>query len=398
MTNWPDALRLVWQCVVLGLSRHFWALMATTRANQLLQLWERHQSVRRSLKSVPKRLLDSPLSRWVLPTDRGVPIELARRSVASLLGEDFDDIVAAPGIGVAKLTTLIDLMERVGQGEPEGAKIATEWRTATGLPGKSHGSVIQSDRQWMDDVATIHSFGLEVVPLGRLAAALSELPRTMWCTPLGQFTKLSYAGLQSVPYFGKRRIETIVRVVSDTARLARAAGAGGVGGINWHAHAIQTVESWIREQFAQGATIEQPTEEELRNGFLAPFLKQMELDLGSRAVAILEHQFATFFAELSPNVSRKPRVPAAVAALSRPRLHQIKEDVRYAALVRWPDGGGLLASLADAVARRPGDGVTPRMLQALSELLYHETAAPLVRIAAFTAAESVPPSSRGLGG
>jgi hypothetical protein len=369
--------------------------MTTTRANQLLHLWERHQNIRRALKSAPKRLLDQPLTRWIRATDRGIPSELARRPVGSLLEENFDDLVAAPGIGVAKLTMLLSLMERVKEGEPAAVESATDWRRATNVPAATRSGGISAAQQWADDVKAIHAFGLENLPLGRLAASLAELPRTMWGTPLGQFTSLSFDALQAMPYFGKRRVEAVVRIVADAARLARAAGSGGIGGINWHAHAIQTADAWIREQFALPATSEQPTSEEVRRGFVAPLLTQIEADIGARAVAVMEYQFAVFAAETASAGVRKPRPTAEVAALSRPRLHQIKEDVRHACYVRWPDGGGLLASLAEAAARRPGDGSGARLLQALGELLFVEAATPIVRIAPFSTPQASARSARG---
>jgi hypothetical protein len=363
--------------------------MSTTRANQLLGLWETHQALGRSLKGAPKRHLESPLSLWANNSDRGIPVDLVRKNVSELLELSFDELIDAPGVGVTKLTKLMELLGRVRNGEPHAVG---EWSPATTRwnPAAAPRAADSPAAQWSADVQTLRQSGLESLPLGRLAESLLELPRTLWRAPLGQFTSLSFDALQALPYFGARRVRTLVRIVGDAARLARAAGSNAM---TWQTRSIQAAEAWIKGQFSQPSTDAAPSVGDVRSGLVEFLSTQLEIDLGRPILAVLEH----LVAQASAAAGRRRKVAAGVAALSRPRLHQMKEDIRHVLEIRWPEGAGLMEALAKSVARRPGGEGCGRFLLAVVESVFVQHAPAGVRLAEIrtNAASATPGAAAG---
>jgi hypothetical protein len=63
--------------------------------------------------------LDKPLSYWVLPTDRRLPIPFLDRSLRSICSEPFDNLLATPGVGHKKILGFFDLLKRASGPLPD---------------------------------------------------------------------------------------------------------------------------------------------------------------------------------------------------------------------------------------------------------------------------------------
>lgn len=337
----------------------------SSRATALLSLWERHQSLRRALRQTARNRLEMPLSYWVWSEDRGVPLPLVRRTVGDLLEAEFDSLTRVPGVGVTKLAKLMDLLERVRAGDPQTAE-ATAARAAL----RTHSAPPEAKRraaQWAVDCRTILEAGLADRTLGLLVDSLGRLSRSLWDAPLGQFMQQTYDSLQSIPYFGKRRVETVVGLVNQTAERARAA-TRDLTIVDWHPSRIQAMETWLRDQLDLPVSARRPPLDELRQGLVSPLIEQLEIDLGPRAATIAGYDWSLTVHRLQPvRASRRPRAPAEIAAISRPRLFQLREELRRACAVRWPHGERLLAELAGSLSRRRGNEPAPEAVKTLMQ-------------------------------
>lgn len=303
--------------------------MATSRAVRLLELWERHTLLCQSLTTPAMRpFAESPLSRWVRSDDRGIPADLAKRTVGSLLRSDFDELIETPGVGVTKLAKLMELLERVG--DPPAIEKSSRSHGKNGVKATTT-EPATPDEQWKADVDAIRLAGVEGLPLGRLAPSLDELPRNLWLTPLSRFISLSYGELHSIPYFGTRRIAAVSEIVAQVARQARALRLSDRS-TNRPAPALMQVEERL-------TSAEPLTREAILREILSPLFAQLAVDLGPRAVAV-----ACLAVGLDAATAKDIAGIESIETLSvsRPRTHQIREDIRLALQVRWPGGDKLL--------------------------------------------------------
>lgn len=317
-----------------------------------------HHRLQRSLQAAPRRMLDTTLSHWVEASDRGLPHDLIRKSVGELLEADFDALAAAPGVGVAKLTKLMEVLDRVRTTEPHAAHDPTAV-AARGRPAATLRDPTSPNSQWTADCQTVKKSRLETLPLGRLAPSLADLPRTLWSVPLGRFTSLSFEELQGLPYFGTRRAQLVAQLVHNAAEMSHAAELNGAVVVR-QTISMQAVESWINAQLARSRKTISPTPAELSADLITPIATQLKKDLGELAAAVFE---STLVSRKRTGRRKSNPITESVATLSRPRLHQIKEDIRHALAVRRPDLGGLLDSLAAGLSQR-GNGEVAALLVA----------------------------------
>lgn len=331
--------------------------MTASRSVQLLGLWERHNKLCQSLATPAVRpFAETMLSRWVRPDDRGIPAELVKRTVGSLIRADFNELIEIPGVGVTKLAKLMELLERVGSTAlPNGREERGEkaWLPATS------GDENSPDSLWSNDVHTIRNADVEDLPLGRMAPTLDELPRNLWLTSLSRFLVLSYDELHSIPYFGVRRISAVREVVSVVARRVRET-APGEGKRVWLVPLIQQAEAGLDR-------LDALTPDQRRHEILIPLFTQIGIDLGSRAVEVagvlLGHEAVSAGKILG--IGRSDSV-----AISRPRMHQIREDIRLVFQVRWPEGGRRLEAGLDRIAGTGNGRDTCSFLDDLCNVLY----------------------------
>jgi len=319
--------------------------MQSSRANQLLQLWEKHVQIGRRLKkSLEPRQLAVPLTRWLRPADRGLPTDLLKWNVESLLDAEFDELISAPGVGLTKISKLIELLDRV---DATPAEVPLIEPASSATIGQSAMAL-----QWSSAVADIRSAGWSGLPLGRMARSLQELPRNLWATPLSRLLSLEFHELRTIPYLGMRRIGGIFAVVNALADEARAAVASraeaDAAATDSHASAVVVarlvaVQHSLRNSESFGLSTELT---EFTEAVVGPIAEQIQIDLGVVAVDVLRE-----------SLGDSARSPAAecgndrIARLSRTRIHQIREDIRLAMQIRWPRGGEHLQSAIDAAAR-----------------------------------------------
>src|SRR5580692_6337334 len=74
------------------------------------------QTLRRALLNDgnPERL-ERPLAYWALPNDRRLPLAFLGRPLRILLQTPFEELVATPGIGRKKISTLMKLLGRAAR-------------------------------------------------------------------------------------------------------------------------------------------------------------------------------------------------------------------------------------------------------------------------------------------
>jgi hypothetical protein len=268
---------------------------------------------------------DATLSRWVRPEDRGIPADLVKRSVGCLLRTDFSELLDAPGVGVTKLTKLIELLERVGAAAPPADRHSNH----NGIvPFKRRPSAeLAPAVQWANDTELVRNGDLIDLPLGRMAPSLDELPRNLWMTPLARFISLSFDELHGIPYFGTRRITVVREIVAEVARQSERRTSAD-DRQKWHAPHIRQAA----ERLSTAKTI---TRNAVLHDVIKPLLLQLAVDLGPRAV-VAASNIIGFDSLTAKDIAGIEAFQ--IDAISRPRLHQIREDIRLVFQVRWPKG------------------------------------------------------------
>lgn len=287
---------------------------------------------------------DIPLLRWVQPEDRGVPFALVRQPVGTLLNSSFEQLADTPGVGLRKLAMLIELLERVRESSCDGSTLAMNSNRHPTMTSKQKTSSLSKRSQWLKDVAAIRRAGLEDVPLGRLAPSLIAIPRSLWETPLSRFTALEYESLFSIPYFGPRRIESVISIVGDTAHIAgQARGSDPLDELVLTPQ-IQKAQCYLGSWIQSGKKL---IYEAVVRELVGTLMEQLAVDNGRRAVVVachllnvpLEREYATNGIDV-----------CGIEEMSRPRISQIKNDIYEIFKIRWPQRKDLLdAAIAKAI-------------------------------------------------
>src|SRR5262245_38647472 len=65
-----------------------------------------------------------PLAYWALPDDRRLPLAFMGHTIEQLLETQFEDLLATPGVGQKKISSLVGLLERVLVEDPDEVRPA----------------------------------------------------------------------------------------------------------------------------------------------------------------------------------------------------------------------------------------------------------------------------------
>ncbi len=322
------------------------------------------------------RHLDKPLAYWALPTDRRLPLALLGRKLRDLLQTSFGEISATPGIGQKKISSLITLLSRAAETDPDDIplEMVRPGSNGNGNSGtRRHADAFAgfdptevSEVVWNQWQETVLKHNLADERLGRLAPTLKPMTRVIWNARLGDYTGHSLAEIRTMKTHGEKRVRAILEVFHGIDQMIAGMGASE--------HLVVRLTPRLIDQAEQATnrmlqTPGIPEAEEIYRDVIEPLLEQLRIDASEQIVTLAEKRLG-----LSGPITSVRQV-ARNLGLTRARVYQLLNEVNDIMTVRWPTGRRLLYELRDKFLRdAPEEDESPALEQvhAALELVYPE--------------------------
>lgn len=292
------------------------------------------------------------LAHWALPTDRRLPLAFMGRRLNDVLSADFNELANTPGIGEKKLRTLIVLLERAAttpsealprpiceQQDAASPDISPETEQEPREPVDADSVNELSWRRWQMAVV---QHELSEATFGQFAPSLRDMTRSLWTTPLGQYTELSLTELREKKSHGEKRVRAILNVFGHLYGIVRAMHPPEHLAVRIMPRRIDAVEQWVGEIMQTPGL---PSREAIEAGLIMPLIEQIRVDAVDTVIQLAERRLG-LKGEI-PSV----RQLARDAALTRARVYQLLNDVNDIMTVRWPRGRHQVYELRDKFQR-----------------------------------------------
>ncbi|QDT70410.1 hypothetical protein MalM25_33580 [Planctomycetes bacterium MalM25] len=323
-----------------------------------------YERLRRALISGPDDgRLDQPLSYWVRPTDRRLPIAFLDRPIRELIEEPLGQLMSTQGVGQKKILGFFDLLRRVIKAESPHTPFGMTTETLTTDPAARRGVGVAtadvSEAVWSEWCEAIVRAGFDQHPLGRVAPSLQPLPTVIWNKPLGEYTALSLSEIRSLKTHGEKRVGAILEVFGAVYEAVSTAALHEDLQLDLTARFVPRVSRWVQQHAPRPHRLSWAG---VADQVAQPLVEQIEIDRGV-SVASLVSQRLGLEGE-TPSV----KAQAERMQVTRARVYQLLEDCAGVLNVRWPEGRWLLEPLA----ARPGetDPEAMGLIHALRSLFY----------------------------
>ncbi len=304
-----------------------------------------YERLRRALVAGPQDgRIDQPLSYWVLPTDRRLPIAFLDRPIRELLEAPLGELMSTPGVGQKKIMGFFDLLRRAIKSEsphapfgmassPSPAEQPTESRGVGVLPEEV------SEAVWSEWCETIVHAGFAHHKLGRIAPSLRPLPTVIWQKPLAEYASLSLAEIRDLKTHGEKRVFAILEAFGAVYEAVSTAVLHPDLQLDLTPRFVPPIARWLLAQ------LDDPTDPLTREAVLAhlarPLVDQVAIDLDETIAELVSERLG--FEGPPPTVKSQ----AARLKVTRARVYQLLEDCSEVMAVRWPEGRWLLGPLAE---------------------------------------------------
>jgi hypothetical protein len=312
-------------------------------SNERYRLVGSYERLRKALLDLPDDgRLDKPLSYWVLPTDRRLPIAFLDESLRHLLDQPLDDLMSTPGVGYKKILGFFDLLKRAGKAGPEapfGLVVPEDNRRKKRRTPSNGGfdALIVSEALWATWCDTVRRHELGCEKLGRLAPSLQTLPTVIWHTTLDEYVDKSLAQIRRLKTHGEKRMNSILEVFCAAHEALSTATLQENIDLVMLPRFVPPATRWILETIAEPAL---PPADEVHRELAQPLLHQTRLDLGDQIADLATSRVS--LDPHAPNVKQQ----ADELGVTRARVYQLLEECAKVMEVRWPEGRWLLAPLA----------------------------------------------------
>lgn len=303
-----------------------------------------YERLRRALLAGPQDgRIDQPLSYWVLPTDRRLPIAFLDRSIRELLEVPLDELMQTPGVGRKKILGFFDLLRRAIKSEsphaPFGMAAASPKATT---PSEARGAGLSptdvSEAIWSGWCEAILRAGFGNHPLGRVAPSLQPLPTVIWKTPLAEYAALSLAEIRALRTHGEKRVHAILEVFGAVYEAVSTAVMDEHLQLDLTPRFVPKVARWIIQTSDDRRLL---TRDEVLDNLARPLVRQIAIDLDESIAELVNERLGLD----GPAPSVKSQ--AARLDVTRARVYQLLEDCADVMAVRWPEGRWLLVPLVE---------------------------------------------------
>jgi hypothetical protein len=298
-----------------------------------------------------KGRLDHPLAFWARSNDRRLPLAFMGSTVRELLATPFDDLIETPGVGPKKISSLMTLLSRVAEEQPDNTDEATQQghdspSTTNGAAEPDFSDLSDdpfdassvSESVWAQWRRCVQQHGLEAELLGRFTPSLQNLPRVLWHTPLKTYTKRTLSEIRTLKTHGSKRVASVLEVFSELYRVLGRLGTQARLTVRVQPQFISMLEPWVVEALQSDHP---PTMEVIDGYFVGPLLEQTRIDCGEPIAQLAEHRLGL------AGASSSVRQAARQLGLTRARVYQLLADIGVSMHVRWPEGRELVGHLCE---------------------------------------------------
>lgn len=339
-----------------------------------LQLLSRFENLRKILLAPDRAaLLDKPLADWAFPSDRRLPFVLLGRTLGDLLNTPFMELAATPGIGQRKIQSLVDLLTRAANWDPQAAAGPLE-PAAPAVPTQpdSFSPAEVSEVLWDQWRRTVLDYQLGQEPMGRLAPSLRHLTRGTWSMPLAAYAELTLGEIRQLRNHGAKRVAAIVEVFYHIHRVLSRVDSREPLAVRILPQWIEVADRWANQMLLTDTL---PTRRAIREHLIRPLLEQLRIDADGHVVMLAESRVG--LAGTASSVRQLSRV----MGLTRARLYQLLNSISDIMQVRWPGGRYVLHGLRthfDALAEQQPQASDLREFHAAVELFFPSPRQPAV--------------------
>lgn len=309
--------------------------------------------------------LDKPLVYWALPTDRRLPQAFLPRTVGELIETRYEALATTSGVGKKKMGSLVELLQRVVNHEPEVAldgvvAPAGEAEESALFQGEFSPDSV-SELVWAQWRELVRFSGMAHEPLGRLCESLQQLPTVIWRTPLSFYLDKTLGDIRRLKTHGEKRISSVLRVFHAVSSVMACNHTASGLAVRLAPAAIVRVEHWLASAMAAETM---PSYEDIITHLANPLLEQLKLDSGATVFALARGR-------LGIDANGVPvRSQARKLGVTRARVYQLLEECNLVMSIRWPDGRRQLDELAQRLDRNFAPAECGNLVGGLRELLY----------------------------
>ena len=313
-----------------------------------------------------KDRLDKPLAFWAIRADKRLPFALLGCTLGNILGRDFADLAATPGVGVKKISALLMLLERAAS-EPAVTmdfSPPVKQKTAKSEPVASEAfdPNTVSESQWSGWRKAVRAHKLGDLKIGRIAASLTQVPTVVWHTRLSRYLDMTLDEIRKLKTYGDKRVRVVLECFRDLHAV--------VGQVEPLDHLLITFEPTFTRELGAWLTSavtsdgKAPSFEEIVQHFAKPVAKQIRLDLGDVVGDLVDGRLGL------AGTAEPVREQSEELGVTRARVYQLFEDCAKASAVRWPEGRLLVREFAKRYDSMPRKNRAKDLVQKLSDLLF----------------------------
>ena len=311
-------------------------------SNDRYRLVGTYERLRKALLDRPDDgRLDKPLSYWVLPTDRRLPIAFLDEPLKDLLAQPLEDLMSTAGVGQKKILGFFDLLKRAAKATspdaPFGLATSDNKKRVKKPAAAGFDASVVSEALWTTWCDTVRRYGFGPEKLGRLAPSLQALPTVIWHTPLEEYVDRSLAAIRRLKTHGEKRVHAILEVFCTVHEAVSTATLQENVDIVIEPRFIPPMTRWLLDAHAQQ---ELPPVDQLHENVVEPLINQISIDLGKEVANLAASRLS-----LDVNAPTVKQY-ADKLQVTRARVYQLLEDCGKVMEVRWPEGRFLLTPLA----------------------------------------------------
>ncbi|MEO0529001.1 MAG: hypothetical protein AAF266_00340 [Planctomycetota bacterium] len=323
-----------------------------------------YERLRRALVNGPDDgRIDQPLSYWVLPSDRRLPIAFLDRTLRDLCNVPLEDLMQTPGVGQKKILGFFDLLRRAIKADSPNASFGLSEASPATEPSERRGVGVPpsavSEAVWAEWCETILRAGFGNHALGRVAPSLLPLPTVIWEKPLADYARLSLGEIRSLKTHGEKRVKAILEVFGAVYEAVSTAVLHEDLQLELTPRFVPPMTRWLVTHAHDPGSL---SPDDIEERLARPLVAQVHTDLGDQVAELVTERLGID--------GPAPTVKAQADRLSvtRARVYQLLDDCARVLAVRWPEGRWLLAPLA----ARPADTDPEAMglIHAIQTLFY----------------------------
>lgn len=236
-------------------------------------------------------VLQEETREFVEPGDTDLPFEYLAYSVCDVLETPFDRL-AQRWVGHRELVCLLRLLERAaasvrlltGRSDEECATVEISLRPRpTPVPRE----LDYDGKAWFAWCDVINKHDAAKHWLGTVAESLRDIPSTLWCRPLADFTTVTLRGLAELPTVGQKRLELVVDIVRSFALDLSSIQLGTNLSMKLFPGPLRGVSEWFDDVLVSRRI---PNVEEITVRLVRPLTWQLQRDLPEREADIAIHR------------------------------------------------------------------------------------------------------------